>query len=71
MFWTILTSSVVSSTDFASVISAIQAQISISSIVEILAYAAGICVGFVFLWWGVRKVVRMIMGAVRKGKLNP
>lgn len=64
------TSTTVSSTDFKSVIDAVTAQISVTSVVEILAYAAAICIAFVFLWWGVRKVVRMIMSAFRKGRLS-
>lgn len=64
------TPAAVSSTDFASVITAITNQIKVSSVVEILAYAAGICIAFVFLWWGVRKVTKMIMSAFKKGKLS-
>ena len=46
-------------------------QIQLTSVVEVLAYAVPICIGLVFMWWGVRKVTRMIMGAFRKGKLRP
>ena len=56
---------------FSSVINAVTAQISVSTVVEVLAYAVPICIGLVFMWWGVRKVTRMIMGAFRKGKLRP
>ncbi|MDY4181961.1 MAG: hypothetical protein SOY13_10180 [Pseudoflavonifractor sp.] len=52
-------------------ISAITAQISVTTIVEVLAYAVPLMIGLVFAWWGIRKVTRMIMGAFRKGKLNP
>lgn len=64
-------STAISSTAFKSVIDAVTAQISVSSVVEVLAYAVPICIGLVFMWWGVRKVTRMIMGAFRKGKLRP
>ena len=34
----------------------------------------GLCItaviGFVFLWWGVRKLVGMVMAAFRKGRLS-
>lgn len=60
----------ITSADFSSVITAITSQISVSAIVEVLAYAAGICIAFVFLWWGVRKVTRMIMSAFKKGRIS-
>ena len=64
-------STAIGSTAFKSVIDAVTAQISVTSVVEVLAYAVPICIGLVFMWWGVRKVTRMIMGAFRKGKLRP
>ena len=63
-------SAAISSSSFASVISAVTAQISVSTVVEILAYGAGIAIGLVFLWWGVRKATRMLMAAFRKGKIS-
>lgn len=64
-------STAIGSSAFSSVINAVTAQISVSTVVEVLAYAVPICIGLVFMWWGVRKVTRMIMGAFRKGKLRP
>lgn len=63
-------STAITSTSFSSVIDAVKAQISVSTVVEVLAYAAGIAVALVFMWWGVRKVSRIIMGAFRKGRLS-
>ena len=64
-------STAIGSSAFSSVINAVTAQISVSTIVEVLAYAVPICIGLVFMWWGVRKVTGMVMGAFRKGKLRP
>lgn len=64
-------SSAITSTAFKSVIDAVSAQVSVTSVVEVLAYAVPICIGLVFMWWGVRKVTGMVMGAFRKGKLRP
>lgn len=64
-------SSAIASTAFKSVIDAVTAQISVTSVVEVLAYAVPVVIGLVFMWWGVRKVTAMIMGAFRKGKLRP
>lgn len=64
-------STAIGSSAFSSVINAVTAQISVSTIVEVLAYAVPICIGLVFMWWGVRKVTAMVMGAFRKGRLRP
>lgn len=60
----------VSYTDFESIITNLQNQISVSTIVNILATLASVCVGLVFLWWAVRKVVSALMSAFRNGKLS-
>lgn len=65
-----LTATGVSSTDFASIITALQSQISVATVVEVLAYVAGAVVGLVFMWWGVRKVVGALMSAFKKGKIS-
>lgn len=63
-------SSVISSSAFTSVLTTLQEQISVSTIVEVLAVAAGAAVGLAFMWWGVRKLVKVLMGAFRKGSVN-
>ncbi len=57
--------------DFKSVIDAITAQVGVTQIVGVLASAAAIAITFVFMWWGVRKVTKMVMGSARSGKINP
>lgn len=61
---------IVTSADWQSVIDAITAQISVSSIVGVLASVVGVGIGLVFLWWGVRKAISALMGAFRKGRLG-
>lgn len=63
-------STAVSSSTFASVMTAITDQIDVAAVVEILAYAAGAAVGLVFLWWAVRKVMRVLMASFRSGRLS-
>lgn len=63
-------SSVLASSAFSSVITALQAQLSVTTVIEVLAYTAGVCVGLVFVWWGVRKASRAIMGAFKRGRLK-
>ena len=60
----------VTASDWASVISAMTAQISVATIVGVLATIVAACIGIVFMWWGVRKAVRALMSAFRKGKIS-
>lgn len=60
----------ITTADFQSIIDALTAQISVSTVVTVVAVGMATAVGFVFMWWGVRKLVRMIMSAVKKGKAS-
>ena len=60
----------ISSADFQSILTNLQAQISVSTIVEVLAVTATACVGLAFMWWGVRKVTGALMAAFKKGKIS-
>lgn len=60
----------ITTTDFQSVLTALQGQISVSTVVGVLAVAAGAAVGLAFMWWGVRKLVRVLMAAFKKGKVS-
>lgn len=60
----------VSSADWASVLSAMTGQISVSTVVAVLASTTGAAIGLVFMWWGIRKLARVLMSAFRKGKLS-
>lgn len=59
--------SVVTAKDWASVISAMTSQISVSTVVGVLATLVTAGIGLVFLWWGVRKAVGSLMGSFRSG----
>lgn len=61
-------SSMVSPSDWAQVISDVTAQFSVTSIVSVISSIVVAGIGFIFLWWGVRKAYRFIMSAVRKGR---
>lgn len=64
------TSKVVTASDWASVISAMTAQISVSTVVGVLATLVAAGIGLVFLWWGVRKAVGSLMGSFRSGRIR-
>ncbi len=60
----------VSSTDWAPIITAMTGQISVTTVVGVIATAIGAGIGLVFMWWGGRKAVRTLMAAFRKGKVS-
>lgn len=64
------TGGVVTASDWASVISAMTSQISVSSVVGVLATLVTAGIGLVFLWWGVRKAVGSLMGSFRSGRIR-
>ncbi len=59
------TTEVVTSDDFKPVLDALTGQISITTVVGIIAAVVTAGIGFVFLWWGVRKVFGAIMKAFK------
>lgn len=61
---------VVTASDWSSVISALTNQISVSTIIGVLATLAAAAVGLSFMWWGVRKAVGSLMAAFKKGKVS-
>lgn len=63
-------STVVTANDWASVISAMTSQISVSTVVGVLATLVAAGIGLVFLWWGVRKAVGSLMGSFRSGRIR-
>ena len=63
-------SGTVTSTDWAPIISAMTGQISVSTVVGVIATAIGAGIGLVFMWWGGRKAVHTLMAAFRKGKVS-
>lgn len=63
-------STAIDSTAFKTVLDNLTAQISVSTVVEVLAVTAAACVGLAFMWWGVRKVTSALMAAFKKGKIS-
>lgn len=64
------TAPAVSASDWSSVISAMTSQISVATIVGVLATLVAAGIGLVFMWWGVRKAIGSLMTAFRKGKMK-
>lgn len=63
-------STVVGPDAWSSVMSALTAQVSVSTIIGVLATLVTAGIGLVFMWWGVRKALRSLMAAFRKGKMS-
>lgn len=55
-------------TTIQSILDAVTAQFSMANIVGMIAGILGVTVGFVFLWWAVRKGFKAIVAAATKGK---
>lgn len=64
------TPTAVTANDWASVISAMTGQISVSTVVATLATLVTAGIGLVFMWWGVRKAVGSLMGSFRSGRIR-
>lgn len=45
-------------------------QISVATVVGVLATLVAAGIGLVFMWWGVRKAIGSLMSAFRKGKMK-
>lgn len=54
--------------DIKSIINPITTQFSVANIAAIIAGVLGVSVGFVFMWWGVRKLYGIVLKAAKKGK---
>lgn len=52
------------------IIDAITGQVSVTNILGVLVAAVGAAIGFVFLWWGVRKLLSTFFSGFRKGKAS-
>lgn len=63
-------SKVVTASDWSSIITAMTSQISVSTVVGVLATLVTAGIGLVFLWWGVRKAVGSLMGSFRSGRIR-
>lgn len=61
---------VISATDWSSVLTALTTQISVSTVVGVLATLVSAGIGLVFMWWGVRKLIKVIMKAFKSGKMS-
>lgn len=61
---------VVTASAWASVISAMTSQISVTTVVGVLATLVTAGIGLVFMWWGVRKAVGSLMGSFRSGRIR-
>lgn len=64
------TPTVVSASDWASVMTALTGQVSVATIIGVLTTLVTAGIGLVFMWWGVRKALRSLMAAFRKGKMS-
>ena len=60
----------VDATAWAPVMEALTAQISVSTVVGVVATVVAAGVGLVFMWWGIRKAMGSLMAAFQRGKMR-
>lgn len=60
----------VTASDWSTVITAMTDQISVSTVVGVLATLVTAGIGLVFMWWGVRKAIGSLMTAFRSGRFK-
>lgn len=61
-------STTVQFSDWASVITSVTSQFSVANIVAVVSGTIAAGIGFIFLWWGVRKGYRFLRAAVKNGR---
>lgn len=61
-------STVVKSSDVMPVINEVMKQFNVGSIISILVSAISVSIGFVFLWWAVRKIHRTFFSGAKGGR---
>lgn len=64
------TAQVVDASTILDIVSAVTSTFSVGQIVAMISGIIGAGIVFVFLWWGVRKAFKAIMGAVTKGRIR-
>lgn len=64
------TTTTVTSADWAPVLDAMTGQISVGSLVGVIAAVVAAGIGLVFMWWGIRKAAKSLMAAFKSGKLK-
>ena len=56
--------------DFSSLISALQSAITPAQLLTVLGSIIGVGMGFVLMWFGVRKLIKIFTTALLRGKLR-
>lgn len=59
-----------STTELSTIISTITGVINVQTIITMIAAMITACIGIVFMWWAIRKGIKVIMSAVRKGRVS-
>lgn len=56
--------------DISSIFEQINKQFSVASMVALIAGVIGVSISFVFMWWAVRQLFKIVMAAIRKGRVT-
>ena len=64
------TSMVMGAEQAGQIMTAITSTINVTSVLAILVKVIAVAIVFVFMWWGIRKAISAVMGAIRGGSLG-
>lgn len=56
--------------DWQGIWASINGVINLDAIVEVLLIAAPVAAALALAWWGIRKVLKVLMSAFRKGRIS-
>lgn len=51
------------------ILESVTAEISIANVVAVLGVGLGVAAGFFLMYWGGRKLIKMLTSAFKKGKI--
>lgn len=70
MMTILATTTTAQSIDFSSLVQALSSMVSFADVLSFLALGLGVAGSFFLGWMGVRKLVKLVTGAIKSGKIK-
>lgn len=70
MLTILATTTTAQSIDFSSLTTALGSMVNFADVLSFLALGLGVSGGFFIGWMGVRKLIKMVTGAIKSGKIK-
>ncbi len=65
-----IVSDIVAFSDINPISNSLFEQLSVTTVLAVIALLVGACVVLAFMWWGLRKIISAVMTAFKKGKIS-